>query len=180
MESVGWIDVLLAVLLALSVVVGLVRGLLFEVMSVLGWVVAYFAAQWLMPLLAPALPLGTPGSALNLAGAFVCAFIAVLVAWGLMAWLLRKLTQASPLSLADRLLGGVFGFARGVLIGLLMVTLVGFTPIAKARLWQGSHGVAMLAAVLAGLRPLLPEEFARHVALNAGGARVSNLNVVVG
>ena len=39
---------LLGVLL-LSVLVGLVRGLVFEVLSLLGWVVAYFAAQWFAP-----------------------------------------------------------------------------------------------------------------------------------
>ncbi|MCK7494049.1 MAG: CvpA family protein [Comamonadaceae bacterium] len=49
-----------------SVVVGLVRGFVFEALALAGWVVAWFAAQWAAPQLAPHLPLGEPGSALQL------------------------------------------------------------------------------------------------------------------
>lgn len=49
MNDIGWVDwALLAVLLA-SVIVGLVRGLVFEVLSLLGWVAAYIAAQATSP-----------------------------------------------------------------------------------------------------------------------------------
>ena len=47
--------------IALSAIVGAVRGLTFEVLSLLGWVAAWFAGVWLGPVLAPHLPIGTPG-----------------------------------------------------------------------------------------------------------------------
>ena len=40
----SWIDWAFIVLVTLSVIVGLVRGLVYEVMALLGWVVAYVAA----------------------------------------------------------------------------------------------------------------------------------------
>ena len=44
MNVLHGMDIAMAVLLALSVVVGLWRGLLFELMSLVGWLVAYVAA----------------------------------------------------------------------------------------------------------------------------------------
>ena len=56
--GLGWVDLALLGVLALSVIVGLLRGFVFEVLSVLGWVVAYFAAQWLSPQVAEFVPIG--------------------------------------------------------------------------------------------------------------------------
>ena len=43
--ALSWVDLALATLLLLSIGIGLWRGLVFEVMSLAGWVIAYFAAQ---------------------------------------------------------------------------------------------------------------------------------------
>jgi membrane protein required for colicin V production len=113
MNDIGWVDwALLAVLLA-SVIVGLVRGLVFEVLSLLGWVAAYVAAQMMSPELAPHVPVGAPGSALNHGAAFAVVFVLALIVWMLMARLIRLIVHATPLTLIDRTLGGVFGLARG-------------------------------------------------------------------
>ena len=63
-------DVAMLVVLVLSMAVGVWRGLVFELMSLLGWFVAYFAAQWATVMVAPYVPLGVPGSPLNHAAAF--------------------------------------------------------------------------------------------------------------
>ena len=61
----NWIDLTLLAMAAVSALIGLSRGLVFEVLAVLGWLVAYFAAQWFTPALSPYLPIGAAGSALN-------------------------------------------------------------------------------------------------------------------
>ena len=63
--DIGWVDLTLFAMIAVSVLVGLWRGLVFEMLAVLGWLAAYFAAQWFAPDLAPHLPIGASGSALN-------------------------------------------------------------------------------------------------------------------
>jgi membrane protein required for colicin V production len=55
-------DVAMLVVLVLSMAVGVWRGLVFELMSLLGWFVAYFAAQWATVMVAPYVPVGVPGS----------------------------------------------------------------------------------------------------------------------
>ena len=163
LNDIGWVDLtLLAVLLA-SVIVGLVRGLVFEVLSLLGWLAAFIAAQMWSPDLAPHVPVGSPGSALNYAAAFAIVFLLALVVWMVMARLVRLIVHATPLTLIDRTLGGVFGLVRALVLLLAVATVVSFTPAVRAGPWQASHGAAWLGVLLAGLKPVLPPAIARHL-----------------
>ncbi len=163
MPELGWVDLALLAALALSICVGLWRGLVFELMSLVGWVVAYIAAQAFSPQVGLWLPLGTPGSALHQAAAFAATFIAALVAWMLLAKLVRMAIHATPLTLPDRLLGAGFGLLRGVVVLLVVATLVAFTPAARSPVWTASQGATWLGALLQGIKPLLPDEVSRHL-----------------
>jgi membrane protein required for colicin V production len=165
--GLGWVDLALLGVLALSVVVGLVRGLVFEVLSVLGWVVAYFAAQWLSPEVAAFVPIGAAGSALNQGAAFAITFIAALILWGLAARLVRLLINATPLSLPDRVLGAGFGALRGVVVLLAVATVVALTPAVRAPAWRASYAAVWLDAMLQELKPVLPNEVAQHLPARA-------------
>lgn len=168
MAALGWVDWgLLAVLLA-SVLVGLWRGLVFELMSLVGWLVAYVAAQLWSGAVAQHLPFGTPGSALQQGLAFALTFLAALLAWALLARLVRLLIHATPLTLIDRSLGAGFGLLRGGVLLLALATVVALTPAVRSPAWQASQGAAWLGVLLQGLRPVLPEAVARH--LPAAGA----------
>src|SRR5262245_10767542 len=162
-NDIGWVDwALLAVLLA-SVVIGLVRGLVFEVLSLLGWVAAFIAAQMWSSELAPHVPVGSPGSALNHGAAFAIVFLLAIVVWMLMARVVRLIVHATPLTLIDRTLGGVFGLARALVLLLVVATVVSFTPAVRAGPWQASHGAAWLGVLLSGLKPVLPPAIARQL-----------------
>lgn len=163
LPTFGWVDWTLLAVLALSVVVGLWRGLVFELMSLVGWVVAYVAAQLVSAQVAPHLPIGLPGSALNLGAGFALTFVGVLIAWTLLARLVRLLVHATPLTLIDRTLGAAFGLVRGGVLLLALATLVAFTPAARSQPWQDSQGAAWLRVALQGIKPVLPAEVARHL-----------------
>ena len=153
--AIGWIDLAMLAVIALSAIVGAVRGFTFEVLSLLGWIAAWFAAVWLGPMLAPHLPLGTPGSPLNGIAAFACAFVIVLVLWGLGARAVAALVGKTLLRPLDRLLGAVFGLARGVLVLLALAAIVSFTPAGASLAWRESQGAAWLDAMLRELLPSL-------------------------
>ncbi|WP_245479096.1 CvpA family protein [Rubrivivax rivuli] len=161
LDALAWVDWVLLAVLAVSIVIGLVRGFVFECLSLAGWVVAWFAAQWGAPHLAVQLPVGTPGSALNLGAAFLLAFVGALVVWALLARLLRMLIHATPLSVPDRLLGAGFGALRGGVLLLALATVVMLTPAAQSQAWRASHGGPWLSQGLLWLKPLLPEAAAR-------------------
>ncbi len=163
MPALGWVDWTLLAVLAVSVLVGLWRGLVFELMSLVGWVVAYVAAQLFSAEVAVHLPIGEPGSALNLSAGFALTFLGVLIAWSLLARLVRLLVHATPLTLVDRSLGAAFGLARGGVLLLVLATLVAFTPAARSQPWQDSQGAAWLRVALQGIKPVLPADVARYL-----------------
>jgi len=159
--GLAWTDWALIAVMAASVLVGLVRGLVFELMSLAGWVVAYIASLWLAPQVAPHLPIGAPGSALNQSAALVASFIGVLVAWSLLARLVRMVIAATPLTIPDRILGAAFGAIRGAVLLLAVATVVSLTPAAQSTAWKASVGAQWLTLLVQGLRPLLPADLAR-------------------
>ncbi len=156
-----WLDWTLLALLLVSMTIGLVRGFVFECLSLAGWVVAWFGAQWLAPQLAPLLPVGAPSSATKLGLAFVLCFVGALVVWALLAKAVRMLIHATPLSLVDRFLGAGFGLLRGAVLLLVLATIVSYTPAAQSNGWQRSQGAALLSKALHHVQPLLPEAAAR-------------------
>lgn len=157
------LDLVLLGVLIVSALVGVLRGLVFEVLSLAGWVAAYVAAQALNPLVAPMLPVGAPDSALNLGVAFALVFVLALIIWGLAARLVSALIRATPLSGLDRLLGALFGIMRGAVLLLAVATLVLMSPAKKSPAWQQSQLAQALGAALRELRPLLPDDLARHL-----------------
>ncbi|HET9823399.1 MAG TPA: CvpA family protein [Burkholderiaceae bacterium] len=163
LPALGWVDWALLAVLVLSVAVGVWRGLLFEVLSLLGWLAAYIAAQFAGPVLAAWLPVGQAGGALNQAAGLVAAFVLALLLWALMSRLLRTLVHATPLQMADRVLGALFGLLRGAVLLLVAATVVSLTPAVRSPAWQDSRGAVWLGALLHGLKPVLPEAVARHL-----------------
>jgi membrane protein required for colicin V production len=161
MPVLGWVDWALLVVMGVSVVVGLWRGLVFELMSLLGWVVAYVAAQALAPTVAVWLPVGAPDAVWRPLAAFALSFITVLLLWSLLARLVQLMLHATPLTAIDRLLGAVFGLLRGGVLLLVLGTLLAYTPAVRSQPWQDSHGVGLLKVALDGLRPLLPAPMLR-------------------
>jgi membrane protein required for colicin V production len=162
-SQLGWVDWALLAVLVASVVVGLWRGLVFEVLSLAGWVVAFIAAQAFAPGVAAVLPIGVPGSALNHGVAFALTFLLALIVWALGSRLLRLIIHATPLQPVDRVLGGMFGLARGAVLLLAVATVVMLSPAQRSSAWQQSRGAAWLATALQGLKPVLAEALGQRL-----------------
>ena len=161
--SISTIDWVLVALLLLSLLVGLWRGLVFEVLSVLGWIAAFFLAHWFAPDVAALLPMSWASQPIRFAAAFVLTFVVAVFVAGLLASLVRKMVAAVGLRPVDRLLGGVFGLVRGLVLLLAVAVAVDMTPLKDSPWWKESTGVPVLSAALKGLKPALPEKFSRYL-----------------
>lgn len=160
MTAVDWI--LLGVL-GFSMLLGAWRGLVYEVLSVLGWVVSFFVAQWFAPDLATRLPLQSAADPVRYAAAFVLIFIASVFAAGLLAFLFKKLVAAVGLAPVDRVLGAAFGVLRGVILLLAATVVIDMTALKTSDWWRESKGAPVLTATLKALKPVLPEQFAKYL-----------------
>lgn len=139
-------------ILLLSLLLGLWRGLVYEVLSLLGWPLAFMLSRRFADSLEPLLPVSQEAARLALAYALL--FIAALIAWAALVWVLARLIRAVGLGLPDSLLGGLFGLLRGALIILVLVWLAGVSSIPEQRFWRdakfsrSAEDVALLGKVV--------------------------------
>jgi membrane protein required for colicin V production len=160
MATLDWI---FAGVLTLSLLLGAWRGLVYEVLSLLSWIAAFILAQWLAPSAAKWLPMQGAGESLRYAAGFVVVFVASVFAGGLVAFLMGKLVSAVGLRPVDRLLGALFGLARGVLLLMAVTVVVNMTPLRTSADWQASFAARVAGVLLHGLQPVLPQEFGKYL-----------------
>ncbi len=146
MEIRSWLiaglDIIVLVLVAASALIGLVRGLMREVLSLVIWVSAILGAMTLGPLVAHRLTLGS--QAADAVAGYAIVFVAIIVLGAMTQKLVAKALDATGLSGADRLLGLVFGGARG--LAICLVAFVVMRPFVQdAVWWQASVAPPLLA-----------------------------------
>ena len=144
-------DYVVLTIVAASVIVSVMRGFAREVLALAGWVLAFIAANALSAMVAEWFaPISSDGS-LRALMAFVAVFILTLIAASLLAMGVSRLLKGAGLGLEDRLLGGFFGLARGVLIVMLIVLLAGAVPA-----WPHARNWGYAPSGLLGLLLLIP------------------------
>ena len=118
LNGVDWVII---VVLSLSILLSLWRGFVREAISLAGWVVAFVIANMFVDEMATLLARWV----VNITGRYVAAYAILFVGTLVMAGVLSKVgahvVRATGLTVLDRLLGTVFGFARGIIIILVFV-----------------------------------------------------------
>ena len=158
-----WLDYAAIGVFAASLFVGAWRGLVREVLSILGWVIAFLAANLLAGPLGPLMPQAIPSPELRVAAAYVAIFVGSLVVTTLLALLISKIVKATGLGGVDRMLGALFGAARGVLIVMAAVLLAGLTSAPKQSFWRDAASGPLLVRAAQALKPLLPQTFSERL-----------------
>jgi membrane protein required for colicin V production len=149
--------------LALSVLLGAWRGVIREIFSLAGWVAAIVVAMAFAADAAAALPATLATPTVRSVAAFAVIFLAVLLVMSLAGLLLAKAFHAAGLGLPDRILGAVFGFARGALILLVVVLAAAFTPLPKEPMWRESALTPALETAVLAAKQWLPPQLAERV-----------------
>jgi membrane protein required for colicin V production len=157
---VTWLDYAVFGVLLVSIAWGVWRGLVREVISILGWVIAFLAANLLAGPLAEVLPKAIPTPELRLAAAFVGVFVGSLIVTSLLGLLLSKAVHAVGLAAIDRVLGGMFGIVRGLLLVLAAALLAGLTALPREPAWHEAVIGAPLRHAALAVKAYLPRNFA--------------------
>jgi membrane protein required for colicin V production len=157
------LDIIFGTILLVSLLLGIWRGLVYEVLSMVNWVLAFVLAQWLAHDVALKLPMDGAAEGIRYAAGFALVFILAVFAGGLVAALVKKLLSAVGLQPVDRALGAAFGLARGVVMVLAATVVIGMSPLKSGAWWQDSVGAGISLAALKGLKPVLPEEFGKYL-----------------
>ena len=140
-----------------SVLLSVMRGFVREVLALASWVIAFVAASMLVGTVAGWLTGMIENESWRALAAFAAIFLTTLIGMSLLALAVSKLMKKAGLGLEDRLLGGFFGFARGILIVTVLVLLGGLTPAPRQPAWNDAMLSPPLEALAGQLRPWLPQ-----------------------
>ena len=154
-------DFAVMAILLVSLLFGLWRGLVYEVLSLIGWPVAFVLSKLFAGDVAPMMP-GTQET-IRITLAYAVVFVAALIVWGVLAWLFSRLVKAVGLGWLDRVLGGLFGVLRGGLVILVLVWLAGMTSVPEQPFWRTAQTSKTAEDVALLTKVWLPGNIAQRV-----------------
>ena len=159
-------DYAVLVIIGISILISLMRGAVREILSLLGWVLAFYVARTYAIQVVPLLPYDIPSEKLKMLAAFIIVFLAVLLITSLISIALSGLLKEIGLGWLNRLLGGVFGFFRGLLIVTVLMILAGMTQLPKDERWTNAMFSAPLEALVKTVLVWLPKSITQHVSFD--------------
>lgn len=158
MSALDWVFILI---LLGSVLIGAMRGLVFEVLSLISWVLAFFAARLWGAEVGMWLPMQEMDEGVRIAAGLVIVFVVAIFALGLVIRIIGKLVQIVGLRPFDRTLGALFGALRGVLLLVLIALVFMLTSMRESQIWNTSVFAPHLVSAVSVLRPWMPQEMGR-------------------
>lgn len=133
----NWVDASILIVTALSFTFGIWRGLVREVLSLITWILALLVARSYSEVVAATLFNSFDNLTMRYVTAFALIFIGVMMLGTFVNFLMSKLLIFTGLRFVDRILGGLFGIARGALIVLVGLFFSSFF-LSQGEYWQNS------------------------------------------
>jgi membrane protein required for colicin V production len=134
LDQIVWVDAVVLAALVLSLGLGIFRGLVREILSLSSWIISIWLAYVYGDDLAIVVVPWVESERLSGLIGYVVVFVTVLVLLSLVGALLLKLFRIAGLSGTSRLLGGLFGFLRGLVIVTVLLFSAEWTP-ATSQAW---------------------------------------------
>lgn len=159
----AWIDIVILALIALSAILSLFRGFVREAVALATWLVALMISMAFYEDLAAILSqwISTPSA--QKVTAFAVLFVCVLLLGAIVNYLAGRLVDKTGLTGTDKMLGIVFGVARGGVIVAILVLLAGLTPLPQDPWWQDSQFLGYFEEFAIWMRNYLPGDIADNI-----------------
>jgi len=159
----NWVDYTILAVIGISVVISILRGFTKEALSLAGWVIAAWVALSFADNLQALLEPHITVPSLRLIIAFAILFITTLLLAGLVNYLAVQVIKKTGLSGTDRMIGILFGVARGSLVVAVLVLIGGMTPMPQDPWWRESQLLHYFQDMAIWLRQFLPADIAKNI-----------------
>ena len=139
------VDIAILIVIVISSAFGLWRGFIKEVLSLLSWIAALVVARLYSEPLADRLVSLIDSSSIRYVTAFCLLFVMVIMIGTLINHFMTKVLTITGLKFLDKLLGAVFGVARGTVI-ILVILFILNVFVSETQWWQQSTALQPVAA----------------------------------
>ncbi|WP_455203163.1 CvpA family protein [Kaarinaea lacus] len=158
-----WVDFLIVVIIVVSAVISLMRGFIREALSLVGWSIAFLVALRFSNSLAELFLSSISVSVLRYYIAFAILFSLTLILSALINHLASQLVERTWLTGTDRLIGMVFGLARGGVVVAILVLLGQKSSMPKDAWWHDSVMIKHFEQLAIWLQTTVAPEIANHL-----------------
>ena len=148
----GTFDYILLGMLVVSGLAGVLRGLIREALSLVIWVAALWGAARFGDQAGRLFASSLEDPLWQVWAGRAALFVAVLFTGSVVAWIVTYFVRRSVITGADRMLGMLFGVARGVVLAGVLVLALDLGGFAAEPWWRESKLLPYAAAVGAELR----------------------------
>ena len=149
-------DIFILAIIAVSIAMGLVRGFVREIFGLVGVVAGMVVALIIGPHLSEDFRRVIPSDGAAFAAAFLVLFFTTLIVMSVLGTLLSRALEMAKLGLPNRMLGGVFGLLRGVMIAVVMTLGLTLFLTEDSTVLTRSRLVPHIAFGTRLMAPLLP------------------------
>ncbi len=158
------IDIAIVIVLLISGAISFWRGFFREALSLITWVGAILITLAYTSRFATLLPRDSIQSPEARATISAIALFLICMAIGMIArWLFGRIMAGRKRGITDRLIGVVFGLARGVVIVALLVLVAHLAPsLQQEPWWLESELLPEFDKVARSIHEQLPEDVAQH------------------
>jgi len=157
------LDLIVVLVLILTVVRGLMRGMVDTLFSLAAWILAFMLGKWGALVVAPLLPIGIESPSIRYFAGCSVVFLVVLIGVLLLGHALATLVKAVGLGGADKVLGGVLGLAKGLVILIGLTLAAGLTSLPRTDFWKQARVSGSLQAMAQRAMPLVPADVAKYI-----------------
>ena len=158
----NWVDFAILIIVLLSSVISLLRGFVREALSLTNWVLAIWVSISFAHNLASLLKDSIDSPNVRVSVAFGILFLSTLIVGALVIYLVTQLVRKTGMSGTDRMLGVIFGVARGVMVVGILVLLAGLTGLPKESWWNESMLLPHFQNLAIWIRDFLPPDVAKN------------------
>ena len=152
----NWVDYAFIGTVVFSMLLGIWRGLVREAISLTALIAAFLLTGLYAPEVSRWLDSAIDSPLARGITAHILVFVAVLLAGALVNWLASHVVKAAGLSGINRMLGGGFGFARGLIIITTVVLLSKVSVLGREPAMQASQLRPQLDPLANSLHSVIP------------------------
>lgn len=161
MHSIEYLNVLDYIFIGVvifSVVISFFRGFLREAISLCTWFLAFIVTLKFAPDVSPYFHSFISHDKTRYIAAAIALFILVMIVGMIVNKFVHVLVVTSGLGLVDKLLGVLFGAARGVLLIVILLLVINASPYDDATWLKGSQLAPHFGGIIQRLDQWIPKE----------------------
>ena len=156
-------DMLALGVVFICIVLSMMRGVIAELLGLLTWIVALLVAKIFAVSFAQVALTSIQPEAFSVVVGFVLLFVAAWLAQYFLRSLLTNAVSAVGLGSINRLFGGLFGAAKGIIIVTIAVLVCAFTDLPKTDGWRTALSAPYFEALAIVAVPYLPPVMADQI-----------------